>query len=200
MGAVATLSAMTERAAKSAKCGATTRSGKACGRPAGAGTGHVGRGPCKLHTGSTPAQERNAARAAAYDFVEGQLGYEAAIDPLEAASMAVRLAAGAVAFWRMQILAAYEQPDGQPSTQAIEGYRTALQDLSRMADNASKAGVLDRLIAITEQMAEQISLAFEDALRGEGIEPGTRVKLVQKFGAALLALEAAAPPPLELTA
>jgi hypothetical protein len=35
-------------------CGAKTRSGTACGRPAGWGTAHAGEGRCKLHGGSSP--------------------------------------------------------------------------------------------------------------------------------------------------
>ena len=36
------------------KCGATTRAGHPCKRPAGSGTDHVGEGRCKHHGGATP--------------------------------------------------------------------------------------------------------------------------------------------------
>lgn len=35
------------------KCGAKNRSGKACGKPAGWGTDHVGTGRCRLHGGAS---------------------------------------------------------------------------------------------------------------------------------------------------
>ena len=43
-------------------CGARTRSGGRCRRPAGWGTGHAGTGACKLHGGSTTNHVRSAAR------------------------------------------------------------------------------------------------------------------------------------------
>jgi hypothetical protein len=40
-----------------ALCGARTRAGKDCGRPAGWGTNHAGIGRCKLHGGASPRAE-----------------------------------------------------------------------------------------------------------------------------------------------
>lgn len=44
-------------------CGATTRNGGQCNRPAGWGTNHAGAGRCKLHAGSTPAGQAAGIRA-----------------------------------------------------------------------------------------------------------------------------------------
>ncbi|MBU0609034.1 MAG: hypothetical protein KKI08_14200 [Armatimonadetes bacterium] len=41
---------------KKLTCGAQTRTGGACGRPAGWGTKHPGAGRCKLHGGATPVK------------------------------------------------------------------------------------------------------------------------------------------------
>ena len=40
-------------------CGAKTRAGHPCKRPAGAGTDHLGAGRCKLHGGATPIKHGN---------------------------------------------------------------------------------------------------------------------------------------------
>ena len=47
------------------KCGATTRSGQKCGRPAGWGTPTPGAGPCKLHGGCTPSVQSGSQRVIA---------------------------------------------------------------------------------------------------------------------------------------
>lgn len=48
--------------AAAAVCGAKTRSGGACQRPAGWGTSHQGHGQCKLHYGNTPNGIQHAER------------------------------------------------------------------------------------------------------------------------------------------
>lgn len=48
--------------AKLPPCGAATRSGKPCQRPAGHGTNHPGEGKCKLHGGATPVKHGRYAR------------------------------------------------------------------------------------------------------------------------------------------
>lgn len=171
-------------------CGAKTVStGKPCKRAAGAGTSHPGRGRCSKHGGSTPMQIRKNAREAVYEFVHGQMGYTEKIDPLDAAMFAVECAVGAVHYWRLQMAEAYRD-GGHPSPSVVEGYRIAFIDLARMTDLASKAGVAERLIAITEAWSDRLTTVFEDALRGENIPKDQRQRMVQRYGAGLLQLEA----------
>lgn len=57
---------------KTSVCGATTRAGGACQRPAGWGTGHPGQGRCKLHGGASPgapAGNRNALKTGEYETI-----------------------------------------------------------------------------------------------------------------------------------
>ncbi len=61
--------AMTTDGLAKPKCEATTRAGGKCGRPAGWGTDHVGRGRCKLHGGSTPAHKKAVAKQDAAELV-----------------------------------------------------------------------------------------------------------------------------------
>jgi hypothetical protein len=91
------------------------------------------------------------------------LGHEIDIDPIDAALMAVRLAAGTTAFWRCQLADGYGKGE-EPTLMQIEGYRRAVADLSRVSKNAIDAGVVETLVQITERMAEQLSLAAEEML------------------------------------
>lgn len=169
-------------------CEARTRAGGLCKRPAGWGTGHFGRGRCVKHAGKTPSHERKNAREAAHEFVIGQLGYEVQIDPLDGALMAVHMARGAVEYWKAELGKAHEAGEA-PSMRVAEGYRLAMHDLGRMSDAASKAGVAERLIAITERQVEQITLAFEEALAGEKLEREQRMRMVARFSAGLAKAE-----------
>ena len=94
-----------------------------CRRPAGWGTDHAGRGRCKLHGGSTPDHRKAAARQEALDFVRNAMGAEVPVDPLEALLQAVRLAAGAVAYWRVRLR---PHQEGEAPAALIAGLDAAL--------------------------------------------------------------------------
>jgi hypothetical protein len=64
-----------------------------------------------------------------------------------------------------------------------------MQDLGRMSDAASKAGVAERLIAITERIAEQITLAFEEAAQAMKLDAKTRAVGVEVFARGLARIE-----------
>ena len=81
------------------RCGAKTRAGAPCGRPAGWGTGHPGIGRCKLHGGSTPNHQRAAQLEIARRECD-RLGIPIDVDPGTALIGLVREAAGNVEFYR----------------------------------------------------------------------------------------------------
>lgn len=56
------------------KCGAKTRAGGECGRPAGWGTDHAGAGRCKLHGGNTPNGRKHGERLMAEQLVQREAG------------------------------------------------------------------------------------------------------------------------------
>jgi hypothetical protein len=170
------------------QCGARTRSGDECRKSAGWGTPHPGRGRCSLHLGCTPDHVRRAARQEAMEFVVGALGHEMDIDPLDAALMAVRLAAGSAAFWRHRLADGYERGE-EPTPTQIEGYRAAVTDLGRMSKSAMDAGVAEKLAEITERMAEQIGLAAEEAVAAIHLDAERRTIFVCRFTEALTRLE-----------
>jgi hypothetical protein len=177
-----------KRALPANQCGARTRSGDECRKSAGWGTPHPGRGRCSLHGGCTPDHVKHAARQEAMEFVVGALGHEMDVDPLEAALMAVRLAAGTVAYWRMSIGSTHDRGI-EPTMTQREGYRLSLLDLSRVSRAAIDGGVAEKLVELTGRMAERISLAFEEALQGVQLDFAQRTLIVRRFSQALVQLE-----------
>jgi hypothetical protein len=165
-------------------CEARTRAGKLCKLPAGHGTRHVGRGRCSRHGGKTPNQEKKAAREAARDFLTGWNGIAMPVEPLDAAILAVELARGTVEHWREKLLDAYVKGD-EPPPSTHESYRIALQDLARMTEAANRAGVADRMAALTERAVDQVTLAFEQASIAMKLDAATRAIGVKVFAEAL---------------
>jgi hypothetical protein len=139
-------------------CGAKTRSGGACKRPAGEGTDHLGAGRCRFHTGSTPNGRKHAAREAAQEFVAAHVAEALPADPLDTLVLSVHLANGAVAFHRSKIA------EGEASSAMVEAYDRALDRLSRFSKAAVDAGIADRLASAAERYGEQIALVAEAGL------------------------------------
>lgn len=75
-----------------ALCGASTKAGSPCRKPAGSGTDHVGYGQCKLHLGSTQRGVIHAAKLEA-----AALGLEHQIEP----HVAILRALGQAAKWEL---------------------------------------------------------------------------------------------------
>lgn len=172
-------------------CGAKTRQEKRpCKRGRGWGTSHPGYGTCKMHGGCTPSGIKAAAKEAARDFAVGMLGAEVDVDPLGAMLLSVRLAAGVVAYYRLQIVA-----EGDAASLAIvEGYERAVANMGKLAKSALDAGVNERLVKIAERTAEKIALAAEEALEAAQIKGDARKVFALTFGRSLARLEEA---PLE---
>lgn len=185
-------------------CGAPTEKGKGapCKRPAGVETPHPGRGPCNLHGGCLPNVCTHYARGEVYEFLRGQPGAQIPIDPLDASTKAVELAHGMTEYWREQIATALIA-NKDPTAMMLEGYRKALQDFDHMTASANRAGVADRMVALTERAVDQVTLAFEQTLMAfkDTIDQEMRTAMGKVFGGELRNAEAApAPAPLELTA
>jgi hypothetical protein len=65
-----------------AACGAKTRTGGECGKPAGWGTDHAGEGRCRLHLGSTRNHRRSASVELARQEIR-KLGLARGEEPLK---------------------------------------------------------------------------------------------------------------------
>ena len=65
------------------KCGAKTKSGKACRHPAGFRTDHVGQGRCWLHGGATPIKSGRYSRIRRPALADSIASYGEDPDPLD---------------------------------------------------------------------------------------------------------------------
>jgi hypothetical protein len=127
-------------------CGATTRGGKQCGRPAGWGTTHVGSGTCKLHLGSVQthivkAQRERVTEAAAL------MGVPTDVDPHEGLLRMLAVASGG---------GQGGIPEHKPNV-LVKMHTDAVDRVTRIAKTCADAGVQERAIRVVEDNAEQIA-------------------------------------------
>jgi hypothetical protein len=71
---------MSTAQAEGAYCNARKRRGGRCRLPAGWGTRHVGRGPCRKHLGNAPNVDRHHAHAELIEIVASELGAAGRLD------------------------------------------------------------------------------------------------------------------------
>lgn len=172
----------------SPKCGATTRGGGSCGRPAGWGTDHVGVGTCKLHLGSTRTHARAAEVVIARQECE-RLGVPIEVDPAQSLIQSLFEREGNVAFYRELVQALGEDVYDEmsavtPSGEAVptgerrphvlvELYNREMKERDQVAFGLLKAGVEERRVRMAEGQAQQIA-AFARGLMVElGIDPAS---------------------------
>lgn len=173
-------------------CGAETRKGSPCGRPAGWGTSHPGAGSCKLHTGATPAGELHGQiLLARRDMIA--MGAPLPIEPHEAILECIRITAGEVLFCSERI-AELELSDlvgpvltssvkhggevdeetmreGAPTVHVwIAVRRTAMDRLVAYSAAALRAGIEERRVRIAEDQAQLLAQAVRGIMRDLGVE------------------------------
>src|SRR3954447_14085296 len=117
-------------------CGARTRSGGACKRPAGSGTDHVGFGTCRHHAGSTPSGRQAAARQQALAELRS-VGELDDVDPVEALQVAVNLA-------HARVLRLHFKAGGAADAALARLEGEALDRLVRTAKAATDSKVMER--------------------------------------------------------
>lgn len=171
-------------------CGADTDHGP-CELRAGWGTDHVGKGKCRKHLGATRNHRRKAAREESLDFVRGAMGAEVAADPLDALLQGVRIASGAVAYWRLRL---HPYQEDEAPADLITGLDGAIDRLTRTSKAAVDAGVAEKLVQITERMAERITLAAEEALAAIEADAKQRKLFAETFASRLASMEDAPVP------
>ncbi len=170
-------------------CGAKTRAGTPCAKPAGWGTDHPSQGRCRLHGGNTPngrlaAQREQARRAVA------ALGLPVDIDPHTALLDELHRTAGHVG-WLGDVVAQLDReqlvhgavkivhlPDGSRIMEARAGanvwvrlYQQERAHLARVAKAAIDTGVAERQIRIAEQQAAILAQAIAAVLVDLGLDP-----------------------------
>ena len=198
-------------------CGAKTRSGGSCRRPAGWGTDHPGYGRCKLHGGATPSGRKAAQREQARQAVE-LYGLPVETDPHQALLDEVQRTAGHVE-WLGQIVRGLEErqltrgvtktvehADGTRVVEAraavnvwLKLYQDERDRLVRVAKAAIDAGVAERQVRLAEAQAQRIAQTVSAILRDLGHDLNDpRVRDVVR--ARLIEGTAAERPPAELPA
>jgi hypothetical protein len=178
------------------QCGAATRQGGVCKRPAGWGTSHTGTGSCKNHGGSTPSGTQAALREQSdRELAKHSLATGIRIEPLDALLHVVYATAGRVEWFRRKIEAA-ENAD-EPMIAASELHAAAklhgseLIRLAQVSKMALDAGVAERRVQMAERTAALIGAAAEAAFAelGEAATPELRATFARAFASRLAVLE-----------
>jgi hypothetical protein len=144
-----------------AYCGARTRAGTPCRRPAGAGTDHPGRGTCSRHGGNTQMHRAKAAREQAAAEVRVMLGSQLDIDGDDALRTAMEIAAANVAVLQAQLA----EMDGAPlDGRMLDLYRLqteAVDRLGRCGKAAIDADLKGREAMLARRQSEALVAIFE---------------------------------------
>jgi hypothetical protein len=186
------------------KCGARTRSGGTCGRPAGWGTDHVGYGACKLHGGATPNAGKAARREMAREAVD-VYGLPREIDPAVALLEELYRTAGHVS-WLGQLIAEAERGEdvlkqfstGRDGTEWekpsvwVELYQWERKHLASVAADCVRVGIEERRVRLAEQQGELLAAVIRGVLTELGVADRPEVPAVVRRH--LMAIEATAVP------
>ena len=175
-------------------------SGKACHRPAGWGTDHLGTGRCKLHGGSTPTH-RAAARAEIARQAVVTYGLPREVDPSQALLEEVHRTAGHVAWLgaRVAELEAdvltwgvaeeIDRPLGAEGGGGLETKRKAAphalvvlyqqerKHLAQVSKAAIDAGVAERVVTMFEQVGSAYVQVLERVLDGLELTAAQRARV-----------------------
>lgn len=162
------------------KCGANTRSGGKCGRPAGWGTDHPGYGTCKLHLGSTTNHQTAAEREIATAAVE-VYGLPREIDPHTALLEELWRTAGHVAWLRLKIAALEEHelhgpvgggensiPREVPHVWVVM-YQEERKHLANVARDCIRAGIEERRVQLAEEQGRLLARVIRGVLDDLGV-------------------------------
>lgn len=149
------------------KCGARTRAGGVCRRPAGWGTDHLGAGRCSSHTGST----RNGRKAAQKEIARQEVARFALpreVDPSVALLEEVHRTAGWVAWLTARVEERVtELGDVKALFQTTASDRRASEWVQLLADErkhlaavtsaAIRAGIEERRVRLAEQQGDLLA-------------------------------------------
>ena len=181
--------------------------GDSCMNYAGAGTDHKGVGRCWQHGGATEAGVREAAWIVGHAFARAL-----DVTPWEGLLLAVRIAAGRVAFCEVKLSEAYsdhqleppqdsygasgrvgENENGQPGQNLHYWVKQAElwhDKLARVSKLAIDAGVAERLVRQLELEAQLMLRATNITLEELGLNDEDRQRALGIMSRTLLALEA----------
>lgn len=167
-------------------CGAKTRAGGQCQRPAGWGTDHVGAGKCKLHGGRTPSGRKAAQRIQAVEAV-ASYGLPREIDPHSALLEELHRTAGHVA-WLADLIGAgvlskENNPTGRRRTIKLDQptlagdipsvwvqlYHEERKHFAAVAKTCIAVGIEERRVLIAEQQGSLLAQVIRGVLTDLGV-------------------------------
>ncbi len=161
-------------------CGARTRAGSQCGRPAGWGTAHVGFGRCKLHGGMSPSHLASASsqkvRAEAVALLD-RLGEPAPLgNPvLELLALGAKGKAWLeVCEERVSELTDFVATDNFGAEQAravVRLFTEAMAAQHRLLADLTRLGLEERVVRLTEQQGAAMAVVIERVLARAGLDP-----------------------------
>jgi hypothetical protein len=171
------------------RCGANTKRGAVCRKPAGWGTPYR-HGRCKLHGGATPTHLKAAQRREAEQAV-ASLGLPREVEPHTALLEEVHRAAGHVAWLAEEvgqleksqvvqgITRTVQAPDGTRTVEAratvnvwVRLYQEWHDRLVRVSKLAIDAGVEERQVRLAERQAQQLAKVIRAILTDLGHDLG----------------------------
>ena len=167
------------------RCGANTKRGAVCNKPAGWGTPYQ-HGRCRLHGGATPTHVKAAQRREA-ELAVVTLGLPHDVEPHMALLEEVHRAAGHVAYLgevvgeleRNQLVhgitRTVQLPDGTRTVEAraainpwVKLYQEERDRLVRVSKLAIDAGVAERQVRLAEEQARQLAAVLRAILTDLG--------------------------------
>lgn len=167
-------------------CGARTRTGSTCTRPAGWGTTHPGAGSCKLHGGSTPNGRLSGAREAEAKRARTILERLETPEPIEhPVYELLKLAAETTAWQRilrermseLTELTQNDRLDVDRERALVRLYGESLDRTAKLFVDMARLDLKARALALQQEQAAQVMQAVTEALRRAGLteaEPTVR--------------------------
>ena len=143
-------------------CWAKRRNGEPCRRPAGWYTDHPGIGRCKFHGGSTPSHVRSAIKTEAQRRMV-TLGAPIQTKPDDALLWVVYATSGHVR-WLAETIAALKNVASREAEILTELYGQERDRLVRASKAAVDAGIEERRVQLSEQMAGYLATVMRGVL------------------------------------
>lgn len=160
-------------------CGARTRNGGTCARPAGWGTTHPGAGSCKLHGGSTPNGRTAGAREAEQKRARSILERLENPEPIEhPVYELLKLAAETTAWQRilrermsdLQDLTQNDRLDVDRERALVGLYVKAQEQNAKLLVDMAKLDLKARALDLERERAHQVITAVSQALKQAGLQ------------------------------
>lgn len=146
------------------RCNCLKRDGvERCMQKAGFGTDHYGYGACQFHGGNSPSLKRHAAKVRVRE-----IAVEMEMEPEEALSWMVRLAAGMVGYIQTKMA---ESPTELEALQWAEAYGEERDRLAKSAKLMLDSGLAERAVRVAEEQGAMLAAVIRAILGDLALTP-----------------------------